>query len=263
MSLMYGCLPPKNAPSLKFRDYRTVAPPAHPAACDYLATLSDWQMLGNDSKGDCVAVTWANTRRLVSTTLGTPNYPTLDQVLAFYATQNPNGSDNGMDIQTALEDLVTAGGPDGVKAIGFAAVDYTDAEEVKAAVNIFGSVWTGINVQESNESEFSAGQPWDYNPNDQTVGGHSIITGGYGTFKPTTPQLSGDEKFITWAQETSFTDAFWSNQVTQAWVVIWPEHLGSKEFVQGMNMSTFISDFTIITGSSFPKVDISDTGRVW
>jgi hypothetical protein len=252
MALMYGCLPPKNAPSLKFRDYRLENPPAHPAACDYLAALSDWQMLGNDSKGDCVAVTWANTRRLVSTKLGTPNYPTLDQVMTFYATQNPNGSDNGMDIQTALEDLVSAGGPDGVKAVGFMAVDYTNPEEVKAAINIAGSVWTGVNVLASNETQFGNGQPWDYTAGDQVVGGHSIITGGYGTFKPSTPQLSGDEKFITWAQETSFTDAFWSNQVTQAWVVIWPEHLGTKEFVTGMNIDTFEEDVTQITGTSFP-----------
>lgn len=253
MALLLGCLPPKNAPSLKFADYRVSAPPAHPAACDYLAGLTDWQMLGNDSLGDCVAVTWANTRRLVSTMLGVPAYPTLPQVLTFYGTQNPNGQDNGMDIQTALEDLVANGGPDGVKARGFAAVDYTNPEEVKAAINIFGSVWTGIDVQQNNESEFGAGQPWDYSPGGQNIGGHSIITGGYGTFKPTTPQLSGDEKFITWAQETSFTDAFWANQVTQAWVVIWPEHLGSREFVKGMDLATFVTDFTDITGTPFPK----------
>jgi hypothetical protein len=173
-------------------------------------------------------------------------------VLQFYATQNPNGSDNGMDIQTALEDLVSAGGPDGVKALGFAAVDYTNPEEVKAAINIFGSVWTGVNVTSTNQSEFGASQPWDYDPNSQVEGGHSIITGGYGTFKPTPSQLAGDEKFITWAQETSFTDAFWANQVTQTWVVIWPEHLGSKEFVQGMNLTAFKADYQEITGATFP-----------
>jgi hypothetical protein len=252
MALLLGCKPPKNAPSLKFRDYRLATPPAHPAACDYLATLTDWQMLGNDSKGDCVAVTWANTRRLVSSTLGTPSYPNLSQVLTFYATQNPNGSDNGMDIQTALEDLVSAGGPDGVKALGFAAVDYTNPEEVKAAINIFGSVWTGVNVTATNQSEFGASEPWDYDPTSPVEGGHSIITGGYGTFKPTPPQLAGDEKFITWAQETSFTDAFWANQVTQTWVVIWPEHLGSKEFVAGMNLDAFKADYQEITGATFP-----------
>ena len=252
MALLLGCKPPKNAPSLKFADYRLEAAPAHPAAVDYLATLDNWQMLGNDSKGDCVAVTWANTRRLVSATLtGKVDYPGITSVLQFYATQNPNGSDNGMDIQTALEDLVSAGGPDGVKAVGFAAVDYTNAEEVQAAIDIFGSVWTGVNVQQNNQSEFAAGEPWDFTPGADNIGGHSIITGGYGNTS-TDAQLSGDEKFITWAQETSFTDAFWSNQVTQTWVVIWPEHLGSKEFVAGMDLATFAADYQEITGATFP-----------
>ena len=47
-------------------------------------------MLGNDQYGDCVAVTWANLRRLVTALLtGNPVYPDLAQVEALYKTQNP------------------------------------------------------------------------------------------------------------------------------------------------------------------------------
>src|ERR1700691_5667614 len=113
-----GRRPPKRAPSLWLADYLTGVVPAHPVYEDYLAALNGgWQMLGNDTAGDCVAVTWANTRRLVSTALGTANYPTQAQVWTFYETQNPgfnpnggsntgpgSGDDNGMDIQTGLED---------------------------------------------------------------------------------------------------------------------------------------------------------------
>ena len=55
-------------------------------------------MLDNDQYGTCVAVTWANARRLVTTTL-TPKgyYPGLDEVIALYKTQNPGfpAEDNG------------------------------------------------------------------------------------------------------------------------------------------------------------------------
>ena len=72
MALMYGRRPPKRAPSLRLTDYLTGTVPAHPVYEDYLAALGgSWEMLGNDTKGDCVAVTWSNTRRLVSATLGT------------------------------------------------------------------------------------------------------------------------------------------------------------------------------------------------
>jgi len=251
----YGRRSPKRAPALQLGKYLTGAVPSVPAYEDYLAALDGgWQMLGNDTYGDCVAVTWANTRRLVSTTLGTAEYPSLSEVYTFYKTQNPDfpNEDNGMDIQTALEDLVKNGGPDGVKAVAFAAVDYTNVTEVKQAIALFGSVWTGINVLDVNMTEFNDNQPWDYSANSAVDGGHSIVTGGYGDVASDTGALSGDEKFITWAQETSFTDSFWSHQVEEAWVVIWPEHLGNKEFMAGVDVAQLEADFHTLTGGSFP-----------
>ena len=71
-------------------------------------------------------MTWANVRRLVTKVLGgTENYPSIDEVWAVYKTQNPdfdpNGTadtngpgsqaDNGMDIQTLLEYLVSEAAP--------------------------------------------------------------------------------------------------------------------------------------------------------
>lgn len=242
-------------PRLHLSHLLTGVVPAHPAADDYLARLSNWQMLGNDTYGDCVAVTWANLRRLTTSALSTEVYPSWPEVEAVYKTQNPNfpSDDNGMDIQTLLQYLVKTGGPDGVKAVGFAAVDYTNPDEVKAAIALFGAVWVGLDVLDVNETEFSDGQPWDYVPGASDVGGHSVLVGGYGTSPAgSAPQLGGDEKFITWAQETSFTDAFWSNQVSECWAVIWPEHLGSREFMAGVDLQQLAADYTEITGKPFP-----------
>lgn len=199
-------------------------------------------MLGNDQYGDCVAVTWANVRRLM--TRGA-SYPDLAAVETFYKTQNPNfpADDNGMDIQTALEALVHDGGPDGVKAVAFAKVDQTNLDEVKAALAIFGYVWTGCNVQHQNMADFDAGQPWQYRPNDTIDGGHSIISGGY------TGQVGSDVKFVTWAQETSFTDSFWANLVEEAWVAIWPEHFTEPAFLSGIDQAALAADYKAITGS--------------
>lgn len=261
----YGRRAPKRARALQLGNYLTGIVPLVPAAADYLAQLDDgWQMLGNDAAGDCVAVTWANVRRLVTTTLtAIPNYPTQDQVWQIYETQNPGfnseggastgpGSpcDNGMDIQSLLEYLIEHGGPDGTKALGFAAVDHTNAAEVKAAIALFGYVWTGINVLDVNMDEFSASQSWDYSANSPVDGGHSVITGGYGA--PGAGPLGGDERFITWAQETSFTDRFWQHCVEEAWVVIWPEHLSDHVFLSGVDMAQLAADYTEITGKPFP-----------
>jgi hypothetical protein len=257
---------PKRAPALKLGPLLTGTVPQHPASEDYLAALGGgWQMLGNDQAGDCVAVTWSNVRRLVTTTLmASGYYPAQAEVWEIYQTQNPdfdpNGSpevngpgspaDGGMDVQSLLEYLVTAGGPDGVKAVAFASVNPQDADEVKAAIAVFGYVWAGITVSANNQQEFGAGQPWDYDPSSPQEGRHSIITGGYGA--PGDGPLGGDERFITWAAETSFTDAFWSNAVDEAWVCIWPEHLGTREFLEGVDLEQLAADYQDITGRALP-----------
>jgi hypothetical protein len=211
-----------------------------------------WQMLGNDDYGDCVPVTWANLRRLVTALLtSTEVYPTLDQVLTLYKTQNPDfpAQDDGMDIQTCLEHLVSEGGPDGVKAVAFAKVDHTNPAECQAAIALAG-LWTGINVDQAQQDQFRAHQPWDVVKGSPLDGGHSVITGGYGPGGEA--ELGGDERFITWADETSFTDAFWSEQVEECWLVIWPEMFGTAEFEQGIDVAKLAQEYAQITGKTLP-----------
>jgi hypothetical protein len=258
-NLHYGRRKPKNSPAIPLRAIlRTTEIPPHPAMVDYLQRLFAWLMLGNNIAGDCVAVTWANVRRLVTYVLGgVESYPTIDQVWQLYKTQNPdfdpnggsNGpgsnADGGMVIQTVLEHLVKNGGPDGVKAVAFAKVDHTNFDEVKAAIAIFGYVWVGVDVSAANERQFP-NQPWDHVPGSPNEGGHSIIAGGY-LGKPT-----ADMTFITWAQEQYFTDSFWANQVEEAWVVIWPEHLGTASFDAGIDAEALADAYTAITSRPFP-----------
>ncbi len=259
MPYRYGRRPPKNAPALRFARFLAAAVPAHPAREDYLAKLGGWQVLGNDVAGDCNAVTWANMRRLVTAALTTENYPTQEQVWEFYQTQNPgfdpagtsdtNGpgsnSDQGMEIQTGLEYLHANGGPDGVKAVAFAKVDHTNLAEVKAALAIFGGLWLGITVLDANQQQFAAGRPWTDVPGSPIDGGHAILGGGY---------TASDVKFITWGKETEFARSFWNGAaqgrplVEEAWVVVWPEHLGTKEFQEGVDQAALAAAYEQLTG---------------
>jgi hypothetical protein len=262
MAHKYGRRPPKNAPALRFSSFLQGGIPEHPRSVDWLANLPGWQILGNDRVGDCNSVTWANMRRLISGTLTTENYPSQDQVWQFYQTQNPgfdpNGSpstngpgsnaDQGMVIQTGLEYLHATGGPDGVKAVAFAKVDQTQMAEVKAALAIFGGLWLGINVLQANQQEFANGKAWTDVLGSPIEGGHAILGGGY----------SSDIKFITWAKETEFAGSFWNGVVQgnplveEAWVAIWPEHLGTKGFEQGVDQPQLAAAYQALTGSTLP-----------
>jgi hypothetical protein len=264
---IYGKKPPKRHPALHVSNYLTGVVPPHPAAADYLAALGGgWKMLGNgpdpenaangvpaEGAGDCVPVTWANLRRLMTGALTNREvYPDLAQVVTAYKTQNPGfpSEDNGCDIQTFLEYLHKDGGPDGVKALAFFQVNPQDPEQCKAALAVFGHLWSGELVTSANEQEFSQSKPWDYVRNSPQEGGHSTLVGGYGT--PGSGALGGDERFITWAEETSFTDRFWGTQVDELWVVLWPEHLGYREFMEGMDLTTLAADYKELTGKDFP-----------
>lgn len=243
----YGRKPPKNAPALRLGELLSGVVPDHPSSVDYLRRFGTWNMLGNDQYGDCVAVTASNFRRLITSQAGHEVYPDMDWVIKVYKTQNPGfpGQDDGMDIQTLLEWLVNVGTPDGVRAVAFAKVDYLNEAELDAALAIFGGLWIGFNVTSANERQFDAGQPWDYVSGSPYVGGHSVFGGGYRGVTS-----GGDVQFVTWAQQTSFTDTCRTRQWEEAWVVIWPEHWTMEPFLTGIDQQKLADAFQAITGRS-------------
>lgn len=249
--LKYGRRLPKRTLSIKFADILK-ALPSHPISEDYLSSLTHWQMLGNDIYGDCAAVSWANSRRFISTLLNKEEYPDLNEVLQLYQTQNPDfpNDDNGMDMQTMLEYLNKSGGPDGVKLVAFASVNTSNLDEVKAALYIFGGILLGIEVQNANQTDFDNGVVWDYHSGQPVEGGHAVLAGGY------LGKFNSDVRFITWGAETGMTDSYWENLVDnsngEAWILIWPENLGTKQFVEGIDMATLALDYQVITGKVLP-----------
>jgi hypothetical protein len=146
-----------------------------------------------------------------------------------------------MDIQTLLEYLQKRG-----DIVAFATVDRTNNTQVDAALSIFGFVWTAITVRNANMTDFNTGKPWDYHPSSPVDGGHSVISGGH----LDTP--SNDVRFITWAAETGFTANFWAHDVVQTWIVILPEHFGSKEFMAGIDLPALAAAFQALTGRVLP-----------
>jgi hypothetical protein len=261
---VYGRRRPKGGPALRAAQFLTGAVPAHPPAEDWIGALGGgWGMLGNDRAGDCVAVTWASFRRLVTTLLTAHGlYPDQDMVWRVYRTQNPdfdpagdpdvNGpgspADQGMDIQTVLEYLHKTGGPDGVKAVAFASVNPQDQNEVDAALAIFGGLWTGLIVTRANEDEFDQGKPWDYVARSPEAGGHSVLSAGYSPAGQGAGPLAGRVRFQTWAAESSFTAAMMAHQVEEMWLVIWPENLGTAQFQEGVDTDALKAAYLALTG---------------
>ena len=232
---------------------KPVEPLVIPPSANNLEPFEKWLMLGNDKINNCNAVAWANQRRIVSSKLGSKElYPDLNQVLEFYKTQNSDfdpesekfgpGSraDGGMSIQEGLNTLVKDVGPDGTKALAFAKVDVNSVQDVQAALATFGSLWLGIKVLDNNILEFKDGKPWTVSGDTSKFGGHAVLAGG---FNP-------DVQFVTWGQTASFSQGYWTTKdmIDEAWVVIWPEHVGTRRFMVGVDFQQLAKEFHELTG---------------
>ena len=208
---------------------------------DFLPGAS-WPVLlnaGPNGIGDCVVVGIAHSQRLYRKALANVDAEWNEtQVRQFYATQNPNGQDNGMDIQTALSELLHNGGPDGVKLLAYASVDVTNPAEVYAATHIFGCALTGFNVQSHNETEFNQGKDWTWQNLDYIVGGHCTILGAY------EPRYYGA---ITWGAYYRMTDNFWAKAMQELWIPIWPWIVGTVRFAANIDYAALQAEFASVT----------------
>jgi hypothetical protein len=222
--------------SLKLSSFLS-AIPYHSPVADHLS-IGGWKMLGNDQYGDCVAVTRSDFIRVMTRLAGHERYPDLTETLEFYKTQNPDfpRQDEGMVIQYALEEMLRRG-----EILAFAKVDHSNSEEVAAAIDIFGALWVGINVQAANMDQFNLGRQWDYTPGSPDDGGHSILYGGYNTDR------NMPERCKTWGRVQDSTDAFWQHQVEEAWIVVFPENLGTAQFQQGIDIKALKKAYSALT----------------
>jgi hypothetical protein len=258
-----GRRPPKRAPALQLFPSLTGIVPDHPASADHFASVEEWILGRNDEFGTCGPTSEANSR-LLTTVYLTPDKvhrPTDDNVIDLYRRSgNPlfdpdtGENDNGVDLQTMLEASLS-GGIGGVKPVCFAQVDHTDRELILAAEAIFGSVILGVILDQVQQEQTNDGL-WDYRQSPMW-GGHAIMSGRYSDPDGTEQDRTG---VITWATVVDATDRFLDLQLEEAWVVIWPEHLGSTAFQQGVDLAILAADYKALTGREFPVQPIPRPG---
>jgi hypothetical protein len=260
-----GRLSPKRAPALRLA--LTGRVPDHPAAADHFARVSRWVLGGNDRFGTCGPTGAANSRLLTLLYLsGAVFTPTDEDVFDLYRRSgNPDfdpetgAGDNGVDLQTMLE-AMHSGGLAGTKPVCFAQVDHTNLDEVRAAEAIFGSVLLGVVLDTAQQAQTDEGL-WDY-ASSAVWGGHAVLSGRY--TDDAVAEASDRTGVVTWAEVVDTTDRFLDLQLEEAWVIIWPEHLGDTTFLEGVDQARLRADYQALTGRSFPSgpVPQPDPGRV-
>ncbi|MCJ1306566.1 hypothetical protein MMC25_000209 [Agyrium rufum] len=262
--VQYGCIiPDVFAPAIDFNDIlseelvgASVADSDFtvPPVADHLKPFSSWKPLGNKVYSVCNALAWANTRRIITSKLTEQErYPPLDEVFEFYKTQNSGfkppiskkSQDKGMIIQTSLEHLVKYGGPDGQRALAFAKVNHTDIPTVQKAIATFGSIWLGLKVYPCNKEQFDNGEQWTPPVTGEKFYAHAVVAGAYDTAF----------KIVTWDKVVSLSPEYWNSSfpgqklatVFEAYVVIWPEHIGTRRFMTGVSLQQLAEQYYNVT----------------
>jgi hypothetical protein len=105
-----------------------------------------------------------------------------------------------------------------------------------------------VNLETAQEGQTDAGGPWDYKRSSEW-GGHAVLGGRYSDSSNGKQDRTG---VVTWVELIDMTDGFISRQLEEVWVVIWPEHLTDKTFLEGVDLATLAADYEALTGRDFP-----------
>jgi hypothetical protein len=185
MKLMSALPKPKyTGPILKLSDYTAnLIQVPRKVYWEYKIPAGQWQMMGNDTVGDCELARIAHMLMLFTAHTGTMVVPTLQEVIAAYSAitgYDPatGANDNGAATPDVLNYWQTVGIA-GHKIAGWAQVDSTQ-EAIEQAIWLFGGAATDISVYQSMMDQTNSKQAWD-NPSGSLLGYHAVPTFGFGS----------------------------------------------------------------------------------
>jgi hypothetical protein len=242
-NLKLGKKPPSNAPRLKLSSFLDIGamPPYDPTDDNFQGY--PFQLYMNDTYGICGPTSVGN--NVISVSYGS-DVPTQVEVNDLYKRSgNPNfpQDDNGVVMQDMLDALL-AGGLGARKPLAFAAVDHTNDAEMEAAVNIFDGILLGVTLETAQQTQTNAHPPiWDYRRSG-IWGGHAIFCGRYIAARQ---QLD----VVTWALKVQTTSAFRKQQLDEAWIVVWPEHINRP----GVDKQALANAYLNLTGKTLDLPD--------
>ncbi len=260
---MLGKLPKKvDSRTLALARYLTAAVPAPPPSVDYGGAVLDWGMLGNDTAGDCAWAGQAHADMLwVANAQRQQLAITTDQVLQAYeqvtgynpGDVQPDGS-NPTDKGTALLDALKywrATGIDQQTITAFVEIDPTNSDHVKQGLNLFGTLYLGVQLPNSVlPHPPSPIPPWtvapDGTPDNQPdpKNGHCVIYCAYDANGLTA---------VTWGQTVRVSWAFHAAYCDELYAMLSPSWFKDGTDPEGINIAALTADLQQIAAQGSPQ----------
>lgn len=221
----------------------TAALPAPPPTVDRASKVASWPMYGNDTLPDCTFAAVGHEIQSWTAYGVTEITPSEADILAgFKATGPETEGRNVQDVLSYWQKTGIAGHQIG----GFAQLTGLDNLTLaKQCLDLFGTVYLGIEVPQSAMDQFNAGQPWSYTGDKNIIGGHAIPVQYW-----TTGQ-TGEIEVVTWGKRQRMTRRFWYEYVEEAWVVFSPDQFSERDTnPAGLHVEQLRAYFTDLTGDA-------------
>lgn len=240
-SYRFGKHPPKrDYRTLRFKSYLTPALAAPPPSVDTLARVyanlgtTDatklFPMDGNDTLGDCTIAALAHAvttyRGMVGKKKDIMAKPAVVK-LYMHLTGGVDSGLNELDVLNYWQSNVVAGD----KVLAYISIDPKDHTHVQQAIQLFGGVYLGFQVQQNCVQEFDAHQPWT--PGPLTTDGHAVFAVGYDQNVVTV---------LTWGNTQQGTWAWWDECVDEAYAILPLPEAKQPDYAPGFNMAQLQAD---------------------
>lgn len=238
--------------TLMFASYvdDAVVLPEIPAAADYAAAVPAWPMYCNDRFGDCTCAAVGHMVQAWSAAAGREVTVTDDDVLALYwQTGHPAGepcdpggaTDDGRVELGVLNYWRNEGLRTGDRIEAYVSVDPRNHDHVRAAIYLFGGVYTGIALPKTAQGQ----NVWDVVGDGKTGDSEPFSWGGHAV-----PYLAyteaGDFVCITWGEGVRLTGAFHEAYTDECYAVISPDFLVDGKTPAGFDLEALKTDLEAI-----------------
>lgn len=238
-SLRFGKHPPKHDyRTLRLKNYlrAELAPP--PASYDVLARVyqklsaSDptqlFPMDGNDTLGDCTIAALAHAITTYNGLVGTQKIPAKQAIVKLYM-HLTGGVDSGLSELDVLN-YWRKTAFSGEKIYAYTSIDVKNRTHIQQAIQLFGGVYLGFQVQENCLQEFEARQPWI--PGKLTNDGHAVYAVAYDAAGVTV---------LTWGNVQKATWEWWDACVDEAYAIL-PAEASNADFAPGFDFAQLQAD---------------------
>jgi hypothetical protein len=240
----FGKHPPKvDYRTLHFRNYVKSGVAAPPATYNALTTrvypnlkTTDptklFPMDGNDTLGDCTIAALAHAETVFNGFLSKEKVVSKTAVVKLYM-HLTGGVDSGLNELDVLK-YWQSQGVSGEKILSYVAIDPKNHVHVQQAIQLFGGVYLGFQVQQNCIQEFDNHLPWT--PGPLTNDGHAVYAVAYDQTGVTV---------LTWGNTQQATWAWWDECVDEAYAIL-PTEAQKDGFAPGFNFAQLKTDLAAV-----------------